>query len=254
MTPGPFLLTWVGHATVLFECANGRLVTDPALTRQLAHLRRRRPLAELPPVDGVLLSHLHMDHFHLPSLKRVAHHGTAVVPLGGESLLATRPFHDIRTVVPGDHVELAGFDIEVVHADHLHGRGPHSKLTAHPVGYVVRHQGRAVYFGGDTDLFDAMADLGPIDVALIPIWGWGPTLGERHLDPTTAAQAVELIDPRVVIPIHWGTYSPMRHRRGDPPWLERPLGAFRGELAARGLEGRMVALEPGGSFPVPATT
>lgn len=250
MTTHPFHVTWVGHATVLMEVGRHRLLTDPAVTTQLAHLRRRRPLSELPSVDAVLLSHLHMDHLHLPSLKRIAHHGTALVPTGGESLLRSLPFTDVRTVTPGDHFTLAGFDVNVVFADHLHGRGPHSRLTAQPVGYVIRHGGRSVYFAGDTDLFDDMATLGPIDVALLPIWGWGPTLGERHLDPATAALAVQRIDPRVVIPIHWGTYSPVRARRGDPPWLERPVAAFRDELDALGLEDRLRVVECGGRVDV----
>jgi L-ascorbate metabolism protein UlaG (beta-lactamase superfamily) len=251
MAPDPFLVTWVGHATVVLATGAGVVITDPALTRQLAHLRRRAPLTDLPAdVDGVLLSHLHMDHLHLPSLRRIARGAAVVVPRGGEPLLRSLDVAAVHAVVPGDSVQLAGFDIDVVFADHLHGRGPHSRLTAQPVGFVVRHGGRAVYFGGDTDLFAGMADLGPIDVALVPIWGWGPTLGERHLDPASAARATQLIDPAVVIPIHWGTYSPIRPVPGSPAWLERPLASFRDELAALGLADRLVALEPGGTHQV----
>jgi L-ascorbate metabolism protein UlaG (beta-lactamase superfamily) len=73
-----------------------------------------------------------------------------------------------------------------------------------------------VYFAGDTDLFPAMADLGKIDVALLPVAGWGPRLPAGHLDPARAVQALELIDPRIAIPIHWGTYAPWRPpRRAD---------------------------------------
>ena len=94
-------------------------------------------------------------------------------------------------------------------------------MSAPPVGYVVRVAGRAVYFAGDTDLFDGMRELGPLDVALLPIWGWGQTLGERHLNPESAAIATKWLDPTTVVPIHWGTYSPLASR----PWatrLDRP--------------------------------
>jgi L-ascorbate metabolism protein UlaG (beta-lactamase superfamily) len=246
-----FLVRWIGHATVVLTNGEGTLLTDPALTRQLAHLRRRTPLSDLPGrIDGVLLSHLHMDHLHLPSLRRVAAGVEVVVPRGGEPLVRSLDAATIHSVVPGDSLRIAGFDIDVVYADHLHGRGPHSRLTAQPVGFVIRHGGRSVYFGGDTDLFPAMAELAPIDVALVPIWGWGPTLGERHLDPTSAARATQLIDPAVVIPIHWGTYSPVRALPGSPAWLERPLARFRDELHALGLADRLVALEPGGTHQV----
>ena len=67
----------------------------------------------------------------------------------------------------------------------------------------------SVYFPGDTDLFPAMDELaGTLDVALLPVWGWGPTIGEGHMDPERAAQAAALLRPRLAIPIHWGTFYP----------------------------------------------
>ena len=89
-------------------------------------------------------------------------------------------------------------------------------------------------------------------MALIPIWGWGPTLGRgRHLDPEKAAEAVRLLNPRIAIPIHWGTYAPLHMAiRRAPEFVRSPPGAF--ELAARrvapGVEVRV--LEPGASLPL----
>jgi L-ascorbate metabolism protein UlaG (beta-lactamase superfamily) len=79
------------------------------------------------------------------------------------------------------------------------------------VGYVLEGS-RTVYFAGDTDLFDGMRSLGEIDVALIPVWGWGSSVGEGHLDPDRAAAALALLRPRVAIPIHWGTYTTLWSR------------------------------------------
>ena len=73
---------------------------------------------------------------------------------------------------------------------------------------MLRSAAGAVYFPGDTDLFPEMGSLAPVDAALLPIWGWGPTLGPGHLDPDGAVRATQLIEPRLVIPIHWGTYAP----------------------------------------------
>lgn len=75
-----------------------------------------------------------------------------------------------------------------------------------------------IYFAGDTDLFPAMADwAGLFDVALLPVWGWGPTLGEGHMDPKhRAAEACRLIQPQLAIPIHWGTLYPMAMHRLSP--------------------------------------
>ena len=90
-----------------------------------------------------------------------------------------------------------------------------------------------MYFPGDTDLFPQMAELEDIDIALFPIGGWGPTVGEGHLDPTRAVRATELVQPRLVVPIHWGTYSPVSLRRGAPGWLRDPLRRFESELDRR---------------------
>ena len=114
---------------------------------------------------------------------------------------------------------------------------------------MLRTDDAAVYFAGDTDLFDTMADLAPIDVALLPIWGWGPSLGEGHLDPSRAATAATLLKARVVIPVHWGTYSPIGLKR--PTWLDTPAAHFADALRAAGMIDALRVLAPGESVVVP---
>ncbi len=246
-----FDVTWVGHATTLIELDGFRVLTDPIVTDRVAHLRRRVSPPQLPQLDVILLSHLHMDHLHLPSLRSLASGVRVVCPRGSSSLLKDLAVGEVTEVEAGDVTTLRpegdrpAITATAVRADHSNRRGPHSRLVAEPVGYVVRSGTRSVYFAGDTDLIDEMSGLGEIDVALIPIWGWGPTLGERHLDPRSAAAAVQRISPRQVVPIHWGTYSPLRPQRGAPKWIDEPLGDFERELAAIGLADRLVALRPG---------
>ncbi len=85
-------------------------------------------------------------------------------------------------------------------------------------------------------------------MALLPIGGWGPTVGEGHLDPARAVRATELVEPRLVVPIHWGTYSPVRLRRGAPRWLRDPVHAgSRPASAHAGAGDRLRVLEPGGA-------
>jgi L-ascorbate metabolism protein UlaG (beta-lactamase superfamily) len=121
-------------------------------------------------------------------------------------------------------------------------------VSADPVGFVVSGGGRRVYFPGDTDLFDEMAQLDDIDVALLPIWGWGSTLGTGHLDPTRAATATGLIRPRIVVPIHWGTYAPEDGRRQLPAWFDSPPEQFGTALADAGLSDTLRQLHPGESM------
>lgn len=246
--PALVRITWVGHATVLIEVGDTRIVTDPALTHRLAQLRRRHPEPDLGSVDTVLLSHLHMDHLHAPSLRRVAGGARVVAPAGGERLVDRVGAASVTGIRRGDRFDVGDVVVEAVHAEHGTTRGPYSRASADPVGYVVRAPGATIYFAGDTGLFDDMRGLGPIDVALVPIWGWGKTLGELHLDPATAAEATDRIDPARVIPIHWGTYSPVRPGRTAPTWLDRPIGEFRRHLDELDLADRLVALDPGGTI------
>ncbi len=243
-------VTWVGHATAIIDHGDFRVLTDPLLRRRVAHLRRRSamPAPSAADVDLVVLSHAHMDHLHLPSLRRISPTTTIVAPRGTQGLLRRAGFEQVIDVVVGDRVEVGPATIDVVEAVHPSGRGPHSSITAVPVGYVIEVGGHRTYFAGDTDLFDGMRALGPVDVALIPIWGWGSTIGWGHLDPARAAEATHLVRPRAVIPIHWGTYSPEDGRRSLPAWLDEPAGSFASELAASGQSARLRLLLPGQGF------
>jgi L-ascorbate metabolism protein UlaG (beta-lactamase superfamily) len=246
---------WVGHATALIDVGGHRILTDPLLTRRVAHLRRRRalPTPDITDVETVLLSHAHLDHLHLPSLRRVHPAARIITPIGTGRLVRAAGFDDVTEVRVGDTVQLDGslVTVEVVPAAHKHGRGPHSRVLAPPVGYVVSGQGKRVYFPGDTDLFAGMSSLADIDVALLPIWGWGSSLGVGHLDPTRAATATGLIRPGIVVPIHWGTYAPEDGRRQIPSWFDTPPDQFATALADANLSARLHLLQPGESVTAP---
>ncbi len=207
-------ITWLGHSTVVVDFGGVRVVTDPVLRRRVLHLRRAVESEPPDAIDAVLLSHLHYDHLDLPSLRAIGVATHVVVPRGGGRLL--RGFERVTEVEWGDELDVGGVQVRVVEADHdgrrrpLGARGP-------AVGYVLG-RGRSVYFAGDTDLFDAMRELAPLDVALLPVAGWGSSIGPGHLDPGRAATALTLLRPRVAIPIHWGTYRVIgsHTKAGDP--------------------------------------
>ncbi len=241
-------VTWVGHATALLDLDGHRVLTDPLVTKRVAHLRRRRPdpAPETYDVDTVLLSHVHLDHLHLPSLRRLRPSAHVVTPAGSGHLLRKAGFADVSEVGVGDQIRSGPVDVTVVPAAHKHGRGPHSRVRAEPVGFVVEGGGHRVYFPGDTDLFPGMADLGRIDVALLPIWGWGSTLGPGHLNPERAGTAVDIIKPGLVLPVHYGTYAPENGRRGLPSWFGEPPAAFTQALHDLGHDDRLQLVDPGG--------
>jgi L-ascorbate metabolism protein UlaG (beta-lactamase superfamily) len=220
-------LTWLGHSCAVIRLDSHLIVTDPVLRNRIFHLRRKRPvdLAALEGVDVILLSHSHYDHLDLPSLDRFGPRAQVLVPTGAGGLLRRRGFQFVREVVPGDEVSIGSMQVRVTHAEHDSGFRVGTGKTQ-PVGYVVAGT-QTVYFAGDTDLFPGMDALGRVDVALLPVAGWGPRLPAGHLDPARAVEALALIEPRLAIPIHWGTYAPWR----PPPGDDTPARAFA-ELAA----------------------
>ncbi|MFJ6485267.1 MULTISPECIES: MBL fold metallo-hydrolase [unclassified Streptomyces] len=215
----PVEITWWGHATCTVEDSGVRLLTDPLFARRLAHLRRRRgavPPPEASVADVVLVSHLHADHLHLPSLARLAPGTRLLVPRGarravpGLARVAGLRGLAVTEVVPGEEVPVRdGVRIRAVGARHDGRRLPFGRHLCPALGYVVRGAART-YFAGDTGLFDTMAEeVGPVDVALLPVGGWGPYLGPGHLDAGRAARALARLAPAAAVPVHYGTYWPV---------------------------------------------
>jgi L-ascorbate metabolism protein UlaG (beta-lactamase superfamily) len=240
-------LTWLGHSTVLIDVDGARILTDPLLRNRVAHLRRVAPVDThaLRGVDTILLSHVHYDHLDLPSLERLGRSLPLVVPRGAGAMLRKRRFEHVVEVEPGEEIRIGDLSVRATHAEHDADRGP-LRTKAPSLGFVVAGSTRTVYFAGDTDLFDGMRDLGGLDVALLPVWGWGPSLGPGHLDPRGAAEALELLRPRIAVPIHWGTYYPLHAGRG--PFLEEPPEAFRAAAAELAPEVDVRVIPVGGSL------
>lgn len=209
------VITWLGHSTVLIESGGARLLTDPLLRRRVAHLRRDNAVT-VPgaAVDAVLLSHVHLDHFDQPSLRQVGKGTTVIVPRGSGRLVSRRGFTDVVELLPGDEHPVGDAVVRATPAEHTAKRVPMTAIVP-AIGYEVVGSDR-VLFSGDTDRFDGMAELAGADAVLIPISGWGPKLPAGHLNPHSAAESLAVLRPRVAIPIHWGTYSPI-HRRGAAP-------------------------------------
>jgi len=240
-------LTYVGHSTILIELDGLRILTDPLLRRRFLHIKRR--VAPVDPalarsIDVVTISHVHHDHLDRPSLRTIDPDATLIVPRGARRLVAGLGPARVEEVVDGDRVPAGALVIQATLADHRPGRIRHRGPAA--IGFLIEGT-RRLYFAGDTDLFPGMRELGEpgLDVAFLPVWGWGTQIGAGHLDPHRAAQALRMLRPRVAIPIHWGTFFPIGLRRFRPRLMTEPPRAFAREAAKHAPYVEVRILEPG---------
>jgi L-ascorbate metabolism protein UlaG (beta-lactamase superfamily) len=246
----PVGLTWLGHSTTLLEVDGTRVLTDPVLRRRFAHLVRRAPDPELgdEPVDAVLISHAHRDHLDLPSLRLVPREARVIVPRGVARHVARAGFSDVTELHEGDELAVGDVAVRAVPAVHDGGRGLRHDASD-TIGFLVRGSS-IVYFAGDTDVFPGMEELRPVDLALLPVSGWGPRVPEGHMDPARAARALQLLRPRYCVPVHWGTFRPFY--RSEPYPADAAAAdelRRRAEALAPEVEVRVLRPGEGTAFP-----
>ncbi len=229
------LITYVGHATVEIRVDDStRLLTDPVVRPRVAHIRRIAPradVASLRGADAVLISHGHHDHLDPRSLRAVEPRAV-VCPPGCARIVRAAGVGRVEELEPGGSIEVGGARIEAVEVEHDGKRHPLAKGST-SLGFVIRGR-ESAFFAGDTELFAGLENYAGVDVALLPIWGWGPKLGAGHMGPEDAARATALLRPRVVIPIHWGTLAgPGVEWRDDAARPAREFQQFVGRARPR---------------------
>ena len=243
-------VAWLGHSTLVLDLDGVRLLTDPLLRPHAGVLRRRGPAPrteQWQDASAVLLSHLHHDHAELPSLFR------AEAPvLTAETNAAFLQRHGLETVAaPKDgwlDVSGTGVEVRLTRADHGHRPMPHRPNTAH--GHLVSVGTRRIWVAGDTSLHDEMESIpelagGDIDVAFVPVGGWGPRLSGGHLSPEDAAEACRRVGARVAVPYHWGTLHLPGASSRPVGWMDRPGADFVAALDELAPRTRALVLMPG---------
>lgn len=204
---GDLALTWLGHATVLLELDDGRVLTDPLLRGHVGPLVRVAPaIPALAPVDCALVSHLHPAHADLPTLRTLARTGPVLVPSRAAAWLTGKGVTGVMEMAPPQTRAVGSLTVRAIRARHDARRsvfGP----SAPPMGFLVEST-VSVYFAGNTKAFAEMADLrGRVDVALVSVADCHSVRGRDQSTPEEAAATVALCAPAVAVPIHWGTLS-----------------------------------------------
>ncbi|HJR16599.1 MAG TPA: MBL fold metallo-hydrolase, partial [Gemmatimonadales bacterium] len=249
-------LSWLGHATVLINFHGTMVLTDPALEtrigigRGFAKLGPRRLVQpalhprELPSLDLVLLSHAHMDHTDLGTLRWLKG-GTTIVVQSGNSDLVKR-FHRVEELAWGQSTGLGGLQIEATEARHWGARMITDRHRGYG-GYLLQKGGRTVLFAGDTaytDVLTPLARRGPIDLAILPIGAYDPWIA-NHASPEQAWTMFKALGASYVLPVHHSTFRLSR----EP--LDEPIRRF---LSAAGPERwRVLTPEIGATSKIPAS-
>ncbi|MEL7976172.1 MBL fold metallo-hydrolase [Isoptericola sp. F-RaC21] len=269
-------VTWLGHSTVVLDVprAGGgaaRLVTDPLLRRHAGLLRRRgdRPDVEAwRGADAALLSHLHHDHAELGSLRLLGDVPVLTAPTNARWLRA-RGLRGVGLDPPaapsgtpgaaqhdgaqhgGAWHEVAGVQVRLTTAVHGDRPMPHRPNAAS--GHLVRGGGATVWAVGDTEHYPGVGRVrelagGRVDVALVPVSGWGPRLSGGHLGPRGAAEVCAEVRPRVAIPVHWGTLHVPGGQHLPRGWMDHAGAAFAAACRRVAPDVRAVVLPPGGTW------
>jgi L-ascorbate metabolism protein UlaG (beta-lactamase superfamily) len=222
-------VAWLGHATLLVNFYGTWLLTDPALRERVGlriapgvTLGPRRLVEpallphELPRLDAVLVSHAHMDHCDLASLRKLPRETRAVVQRGNLDLVCRFPVADELSW--GESVEVAGARVESIEVNHWGAR----RLTDRGRGYggfLVEKMGRALVFGGDTAYTRAFASLRRRDtrivLAALPVGAYDPYIN-AHANPEQAWAMGREMGAQYFLPMYHSTFRLSREPAGEP--------------------------------------
>ena len=249
-------VTWFGHSSILLEIDGHRVLTDPIWSERASPYswvgpKRFAPpaiaLADLPPIDFVVISHDHYDHLDMRTVQAmISWRSLFVVPLGVGAHLVSWGIPEARIVEVDwwESKSFGGLQIVCVPARHASGRrvvDDDDKLWA---GYAFVTSAHRVYYSGDTGLFPGLRDigarLGPFDLTMIEAGQYGRGWPDWHLGPEQAVQAHQLVRGKAMLPVHWAMFQLAYHAWTEP--MERVL------LAAKPLGVKVLAPRVGQSI------
>jgi len=240
LASGDPVAVWIGHATWAVRIGGQLVVTDPIWSKSISNVVPRLvapgvPLADMPPIDIVLVTHDHRDHMDLPTLKQLGDAPRYVVPLGNAPRIAKLGARNIVELDWWQTHEVGGPEITLVPARHWAMREPWNKNATLWGGYVVRGPEGTFYHSGDTAYGEHFAEIGArvgsIDWAMLPIGGYSPRwfMEPQHVDPVEAARGFQSLGAKNLLAMHWGTFRLTDEAVGEPPerlrayWQEQGL-------------------------------
>jgi L-ascorbate metabolism protein UlaG (beta-lactamase superfamily) len=221
-------ITWIGHASFLIQFNDLNVLIDPNFANWLFLMKRLRraglKLKDLPPIDLVLLTHAHFDHFHKPTLRRLPATKIGVMPWGVGDLARKLGFARIIELDWWETFSQGDWQVTFTPSAHWGARTLHDHHRGYG-GFVLEHQGRKIYHAGDSAYFDGFAEIGKRlapEIALLPIGAYHPeTFRKVHMGPDEAVKAFKDLRAKIMVPMHYGTFKLSFEDMTEPPrWLK----------------------------------
>jgi L-ascorbate metabolism protein UlaG (beta-lactamase superfamily) len=224
---GDVALTWIGHASFLVQFNDLSVLVDPNFANWLFLLKRIKRaglrLRDLPPIDLVLLTHAHFDHFHKPTLRRLPAPKIGVMPWGVGDLAHNLGFTRIIELQPWESFAHGAWKVTLTPSRHWGARTLHDQHRGYG-GFVLEHQGRSVYHAGDSAYFEGFKEIGrrlTPEIALLPIGAYYPdSFRNVHMGPDEALHVFRDLGSRWLVPMHYGSFRLSFEDLDEPPrWL-----------------------------------
>jgi len=242
--------TWLGHSTVLLKVDGTTILTDPVFSDRVGlnlgpvtlGLKRlvapAAPLSRLPKVDLIVLSHAHMDHFDIPTLRSLESPQTSVITAAKTSdLLRSRRYREVREVRWGERVRVGAAEFRAIEVNHWGARMRTDSYRGYN-GYLIEIGRYRILFGGDTAMtpaFRAVRATKPVNLAIMPIGAYNPWI-HFHCTPEQAWNMGNDAGAEHFIPVHHQTFQLSREPLLEP--IER-FYAIAGNKPERVAVGRM---------------
>src|SRR5664280_2208828 len=227
LTFGQVAVTWIGHASFLLQFTDLNVLIDPNFANWLFLLKRIKrsglKIEHLPPIDVVLLTHAHFDHFHKPTLRRLPHPKIGIMPWGVGDLAYNLGFGRVVELEWWESFSQRDWKVTFTPSKHWGARTLRDSHRGYG-GFVLEHQGRKIYHAGDSAYFDGFKEIGrrlAPEIALLPIGTYHPESFRRvHMGPDEAVKAFKDLRARWLVPMHYGTFKLSFEEMDEPPrWL-----------------------------------
>lgn len=237
LTEGKVAITWIGHASFLIQFNDLNVLIDPNFANWLFLLKRVKRaglrIRDLPPIDLVLLTHAHFDHFHKPSLRKLPEPKVGVMPWGVGELARDLGFGRIIELQTWESFSggSGSWRVTLTPAKHWGARTLHDDHRGYG-GFVLEHQGRRIYHAGDSAYFDGFKEIGARcrpEIALLPIGAYYPdSFRQVHMGPDDAMRVFHDLGADWLIPMHYGAFKLAFESMDAPPAWLRTLAEEQG--------------------------